>query len=144
ERAGQPAGHRPHGLGPRARAAAARARRRRVPDEALQPPRAGPRDRGGPGVTSVAPGGDELEVARRQTLLYAADLAKVHRRLREDERRLARLTERLEDLSRVCLDVAAASSLEEAGERAARTFARWLGARDVVLLALRRGRFRVA
>ncbi len=95
-------------------------------------------------MTSVAPGGDELEVARRQTLLYAADLAKVHRRLREDERRLARLGERLEDLSRVCLDVAAASSLEEAGERAGRTFARWLGARDVVLLALRRGRFRVA
>ena len=78
-----------------------------------------------------------------QAILYATDLARLYRRVREDEARLGLLEARLGDLARVSLDLVEASSAEAAAGKLALELSGALSSDRVAIFVARSGKHRL-
>src|SRR4051812_35555879 len=78
-----------------------------------------------------------------QAILYANDLARLYRRVREDEVRLGRLAARLRQPARVSLDLVEASSAEAAADKLAIELAGALASDRVAIFVARSGKLRL-
>src|SRR5207302_8645503 len=78
-----------------------------------------------------------------QAILYANDLARLYRRVRDDEARLGRLEARLRELARISLDLVEASSAEAAASRLALELATALSSDRIAIFVARAGKLRL-
>src|SRR5581483_6888205 len=152
-----PAGadHRPHRLGERVRGGGAGQGRGRLPDEAVL---AAPAHRVHRALArrdlrarharperlrEMSSEPSSTKTDHSQAMLYANDLARLYKRVREDEARLARLEARLRELARISLDLVAASSAEAAADKLAFELAGALRSERVAIYVARSGKLRL-